>query len=272
MTASTVAAHKGTLGVRYEETRRRILEVIREATAADESAASRTVPACPGWRVRDVLAHLSGNCADIAAGNVAEAGTDAWTAAQVEGRRDLPLDLLFTESDEVGPALAATVDDFPGRYGEQLVADITVHEQDIRGALGVPGARDPRSLEVALDFLLCSIIGPGADALALEPLCIRTEERSITVGGGHSGGDEGVDPTAAIMAAIASPWPAPDGIAARPEAAATLQASSFELFRAFTGRRSPQQVRAMRWSGPCAAYEVLFGMWPFTQRSADLTE
>ena len=80
--------HKGTLGVRYEEARQRIVEVIREATSSDDAAAARPVPACPGWRVRDVLAHLCGNCTDIAAGNIDGAGTDEWTAAQVDARRD----------------------------------------------------------------------------------------------------------------------------------------------------------------------------------------
>ena len=66
--------HKGTLGARYEEARQRIVEVIREATSSDDAAAARPVPACPGWRVRDVLAHLCGNCTDIAAGNIAVGG------------------------------------------------------------------------------------------------------------------------------------------------------------------------------------------------------
>src|SRR5436305_1642837 len=98
-----VRMHKGTLGACYEQTRQRIVDVVRRATSIDETAASRPVPACPGWRVRDVLAHLCGNCTDIAAGNIADAGTDAWTAAQVDARREVPLAELLAESDEAGP-------------------------------------------------------------------------------------------------------------------------------------------------------------------------
>jgi uncharacterized protein (TIGR03083 family) len=265
--------HKGTLGICYEQTRQRIVDVIRAATSTDEAAASRPVPACPGWRVRDVLAHLSGNCTDVAAGNIADAGTDAWTAAQVDARRDLPLDELVAESNEAGPMLAAIVDDFPGRYGEQMVADITVHEHDIRGALGMPGARDSRSLDVGLDFLLCSIVAPGAAALGVAPLQIRTDNRVVTVGAGNGQDSQG-DPAAAIMAAIASPWPPDNGVppAAATGAGARLDATPFELFRAFTGRRSHRQVRGMQWSGDPAAYDALFGLWPFTRRDDDLRE
>src|SRR3954463_10944487 len=118
-----------TLGALYEQTRQRVVALVRDV-AADWVAASAVVPACAGWRVRDVIAHLSGMATDIESGNLDGAATDAWTAAQVDARRDLSLDDLLAESDDVGPRLAALLDDFPGRYGAQIVADITVHEHD----------------------------------------------------------------------------------------------------------------------------------------------
>ena len=45
------------------------------------------VPATPPWSVIDVLAHLTGVCADLVSGNVDDWADPAWTAAQVEGRR-----------------------------------------------------------------------------------------------------------------------------------------------------------------------------------------
>src|SRR3954451_14958598 len=94
------------LGSIYEDTRQRVIDLVREATVADLFAVASTVPACPGWRVRDVISHLSGLATDIASGNIDGAATDAWTAAQVQARRNLSVDELLAESDDVGPQLA----------------------------------------------------------------------------------------------------------------------------------------------------------------------
>jgi hypothetical protein len=69
----------GELGTVYEGGRRRILELVADL---DDRAVATPVPACPEWSVQDVVAHLTGVCADIMAGNVAGAATDPWTAAQ----------------------------------------------------------------------------------------------------------------------------------------------------------------------------------------------
>src|SRR3954451_10875709 len=130
-----------TLGALYEDTRQRVVDLIRETTVLDFFAAATPLPACPGWRVRDVIAHLSGLATDIASGNLDGAATDAWTAAQVDARRDLSLDDLLAESAGVGPRLAAFLDDFPGRYGAQIVADATVNEHLTSGGLRWPGIR-----------------------------------------------------------------------------------------------------------------------------------
>src|SRR3954469_1243781 len=190
-----------TLGALYEDTRQRVVDLVRETTLLDFFAAATPLPACPGWRVRDVIAHLSGLATDIASGNLDGAATDAWTAAQVDARRDLSLDDLLAESDDVGPRLAALLDDFPGRYGAQIVADVTVHEHDIRGALGRPGARDSAAVAHSVDFLLDTWAGPGARALGLPALHIRAGARSAVVGG-HDGPPTDAD--AAVRDALAT--------------------------------------------------------------------
>src|SRR3954452_7296218 len=208
MTDTATQAQLRTLGALYEETRQRLINLVREATFDDFFAASAPVPACPGWRVRDVIAHLSGLATDIAAGNIDGAATDAWTAAQVEARRDLSVGDLLAESDEVGPQLASFLDDFPGRYGAQVVADVAVHEQDIRGALRRPGARDSAAVAHCLDFLLATLVGPGARALGLPPLQIDVGTRRVVVGGSA---DTAADPTEAIQTALATwAWPPDD--------------------------------------------------------------
>src|SRR4051794_24878191 len=207
-----------TQGALYEDTRQRVVDLVRETTLLDFFAAATPLPACPGWRVRDVIAHLSGLATDIASGNLDGAATDAWTAAQVDARRDLSLDDLLAESDDVGPRLAALLDDFPGRYGAQIVADITVHEHDIRGALRRPGARDSAAVAHGVDFLLDTWAGPGARALGLPALRITAGRRSAVVGGhggaspggspGDSRGASPGDPTKAVQTALATwAWP-----------------------------------------------------------------
>src|SRR3954452_14145215 len=143
-----------TLGALYEDTRQRVVDLVRETTLLDFFAAATPLPACPGWRVRDVIAHLSGLATDIASGNLDGAATDAWTAAQVDARRDLSLDDLLAESDDVGPRRGRFLDDSPGRYGAHAVADITVHEHDIRGLVRRPSRRDSAAVSHVFESLL----------------------------------------------------------------------------------------------------------------------
>src|SRR5437764_9050737 len=218
MTDTVTTSALRTLGAIYEETRQRVVNLVREASYVDFFAASAPTPACPGWRVRDVIAHLSGLATDIASGNLAGQATAAWTAAQVDARRNMPLIDLLAESDEVGPQLASYLDDFPGRYGAQVAADITVHEHDIRGGLGQPGARDSAGVAHGIELLLTTFVGPGARALGLPTLHIRAGQRGTAVGGyAH----EATDPTAAIQSARATGTAPPDAAGA-PAATAPL--------------------------------------------------
>ena len=260
-----------TLGSVYEDTRQRVIALVRDAMVDDFFAAAAPVPACPGWRVRDVIAHLSGLATDIATGNLDGAATDEWTAAQVDARRNLSADDLLAESDEVGPQLASYLDDFPGRYGAQVAADICVHEHDIRGALQRPGARDSAAVAHGVEFLLTTFVGPGADALGVPSLHITTGVDNVVVGGSD---EPRTDATAAAQNALATwSWPpersAPDVVT---PSTPRLQASRFELLRAFTGRRSLEQVHRLDWTADPAPYDALFGLWPFSVPATALVE
>ena len=265
----TTATRLRTLGDTYEEARQRLVSLVREVTSVDTDAVDTLTPACPGWRVRDVLAHLSGLTADIESGNLDGAGRDAWTAAQVDTRRSWPLEELLAEFDDRGPRLAALLDDFPGRYGVQVAADIAVHEQDIRGALQQPGARDSRSVQHCVNFLIDTIIRPGAAAIGVLPLEIAAGGRTAVVGSSRGGSNA---PTEAIMAALASPWPPHDDEPPIAAGHARLSIDPFELMRAFTGRRSLAQVHQLDWTVDPEHYDALFGLWPFTPRPTDLLE
>src|SRR5215216_2435229 len=83
----------------YGALRTRVSDLVREA---DDEQLERHAPGAPEWRVRDLVAHLSGITADINAGNLEGVGTDAWTACQVDARRDWSMDRLLDEWDAEG--------------------------------------------------------------------------------------------------------------------------------------------------------------------------
>jgi hypothetical protein len=250
----------------YEATRTRIAGVVRDLVSHGRDPVSVQLSACPSWSVHDVVAHMAGGCADILAGNVQGAATDAWTAAQVDGRRGATVEALLAEWDDVGRQVAAIVDDFPGRYGSMAIGDLAVHEHDIRGAVRRPGARDSLAVALATDFLFAGIVQPGATALGLAPLEVRAGDWSWIVG---TGGPPSGDPEPAIAAALLSE----DGPStSNADPVGHVAADPFELFRAITGRRSPSQIRRFEWTVDPEPYLALFGLWPFTIRETDLVE
>lgn len=198
----------------YRDLRVRVSDLARDA---DAGALETVAPAAPEWRVRDLLAHLSGVCADITAGNLEGVTTDPWTEVQVDARGDWTIDRLLAEWDEQGAAVDALIPGFGAPLATQLLTDAATHEQDIRGGLGIPGARDADS--VALAF-------PGLVEYGLaEGLRVECDEGAFVSGGAD-------------------------------EAATSVRAPRFELLRAMTGRRSVDQICAFAWT-PEARPEAL---------------
>ncbi|MEA2478022.1 MAG: hypothetical protein QOC87_2221 [Actinomycetota bacterium] len=223
------------MGALYRETRTRIGEIV--LAAAGEGAGP--VPACPGWTIKDVVAHLTGVCEDILSGNIADAPSEPWTAAQVDRVRDVPLADLVARWGEAAAQVEPLTPMFPDRTANQWVADITSHEHDLRGALDVAGARDSAGVEVAVDFLALSFLAE-AKARSLPALSIVTEQKT---------------------------WSTKDaGPAAR------LSGSSFELMRALSGRRSIDQISALDWDGEAEAFSPAFEWGPFHPRDEALIE
>ncbi|MGH9027395.1 MAG: maleylpyruvate isomerase N-terminal domain-containing protein [Acidimicrobiia bacterium] len=190
----------------YRELRGRVSELAREA---DPEALETMAPAAPEWRVRDLLAHLSGVCADITAGNLEGVTTDEWTAAQVDARRSWTVDRLLAEWSEQGAAVDALIPSFPPPLATQLLTDGATHEHDVRGGLDAPGARDAAAVALAFPGLVEYGLGAG--------LHVECDEGTYI-----SGGENDAD--------------------------ATVRAPRFELFRAMTGRRSIEQIRTFDWT------------------------
>src|SRR5438552_16897596 len=119
----------------YRDGRQRVTDLVG---AIDPGVAATPVAACPAWTVHDVVAHVTGVCADILAANIAGVASDPWTAAQVAARRDRPLADVVEEWSQVPPPVEALASNFPGRTGVQWVTALTPPEHDVRRALQGP--------------------------------------------------------------------------------------------------------------------------------------
>ena len=67
----------------YDGTRVRVDELVRDAGVAVDTA----LPACPGWTVRDAVAHMVGLVHDIVDENTQAYASAPWTSAQIGDTR-----------------------------------------------------------------------------------------------------------------------------------------------------------------------------------------
>jgi uncharacterized protein (TIGR03083 family) len=205
----------------YESARHRIGELVKNGDA------DTPVPTCPGWTVKDLVAHLAGSLDAYTTGALEGATSPSWGDKQIEERRDRSLDDCLVEWEKSAQEPGGL---FDSQLGLVAVADVLAHEQDIRTALDRPGHRDGEgilaSVELALGFL-----DQKLQASDLPALRIETEDVEKTIGDG--------------------------------EPAGTLRTSTYELWRSLHGRRSRAQVRALDWSvDPEPWLEVIFLFGP----------
>ncbi len=202
----------------YHLVRRRIDALLRgRAEVAD-----LTVPACPEWTVRQVVAHLAGSAEAVAATGFDYVPTAAWTQAQVDRLDHHSIDeLLDRWARAVDPLAVRLIEDAPDRVAGQIVFDVLTHEHDIRGALGEPGSRaGDLGYRVALGFLAANYHRAFQRSGHLTMRLSTPSLGTVRLG----------DPTAAVT------LPA-------------LELSDFEALRAFGGRRSMRQLSALPWQG-----------------------
>ncbi len=235
----------------YEQARLRIAEL---ATHGPEAA----VPATPGWSVQDLVAHLTGLAADWVSGNLEAYASAGWTARQVEERSGRPLAEVLAEWESSAPRLGAILTE-PGAAGlpdplmtafgpvasaawpDMIVTDAAMHEHDIRGGLGEPGARTSHAVMLALRSHVGLLRFVGG-AFGLPPLVLHPTdgEREYRIG--------------------------------REEPQLALRATAFELFRATGGRRSLAQIAAMDWSDDPGEWLNHLVMPSYTAPEDDLVE
>ena len=217
----------GPAGLAYRDVRERISALVASAALTDTD-----VPACPGWRVHDVVAHCAGVCDDFLTGNLGEAGSPSWTAVQVEKRRERSTAEVLAGWNEEASQLEERLDAM-GPVSSQLLMDVVTHELDLREALGLDPGEAARSdaVTLGLGWLLERMVR-SATARDIAGLHLRS-----TDGRSWSSGDPAV---------------------------ATLSSDDLGLLRACTGRRNEAQLRAMDWEGDVDAALPAFTWGPFT--------
>jgi uncharacterized protein (TIGR03083 family) len=189
-------------------------ELIREL---EPGQLQRPVAGTQGWTVHDVVAHLAAVVTDMNSGILRGAGGPE----QVAARRDRPVHELLAEWEAGAPkyedALAAL-----GETGAALVVgDVWNHEQDVRGAVGIEGGRDPIAEQLAVAGYAPERGGQIVEA-GLAALRLRAGVDEWFLGEGAPG--------------------------------ATVTEEPYELARMLWMRRTPEQVRAYRWDGDPEPY------------------
>ena len=152
----------------YQDTKERVTSLV---TGLDDAALRTAVPACPGWSVRDVVAHLAATADDVGQGRLTGAPTDEETAAQIarfDGQQMSEIVAAWTDA-------AAHLDHLAeSRDFEPPVGDVTSHEHDVRAALGRPGARDSAAVHYSSNRLLINFRPPVPLRVTVDMLNIAT--------------------------------------------------------------------------------------------------
>ena len=147
-----------------------------------------------------------------------DVGSPQWTAAQVAQRAGRPIAEVLDEWRECVAGLDPTDD-------AGLVRDLLIHEADLSGALGMADAPPGQAVAWLVDFALGDL-GRRLDEAGLAGLRMVVDGKEHIVG-------------------QMPPGPA-------------VAATSWELFRSLTGRRSAAQVRRFVWDGDPEPYLVVW--------------
>ncbi len=206
--------------------------------ALDPADLARPVPATPGWSVRDLVAHLAGVSADALVGDVRPESAE-WTAGHIRDRSDLSVEQVVHEWLRAGPRVEEMLRTAPPLPAAMLLMDLTVHEQDLRSAVGEPPLGETQVLTLAAD-MLCRGLDRQLRERDLPPLHVTTPEGFTALAG-------------------------------RGEPGASVRAGLLEVTRALTGRRSAAQVRAYDWAGDPEPYLPVLSLFG-ELRSHDLVE
>jgi uncharacterized protein (TIGR03083 family) len=216
----------------WSRAQQRVIDLV--ADLPPERAELR-VPACPDWTVRDLLSHMVGLGVDVVAGDEPDDHNETWTGRQVQTRRGHDVAALVAEWQ----AVAGPLRDWMRANNVRPLGDVIIHEQDLRGALGVPGGQDSEGVRAIRERFAGGRFAPRvAD---LPPIALVGDTWTWVSRGSAE------------------------------EAEVVLRASDFDLARALVTRRSANQLRSWTVRGDVTPYLDAFAMLgPLP--SADLTD
>ncbi|GGG02744.1 hypothetical protein GCM10007304_16000 [Rhodococcoides trifolii] len=203
----------------WSRAQERVLDLVQSVPGDRWEA---TVPACPDWTARNLLSHMIGLNADVLAGEEADDHNADWTQKQVDDRQNATVEDLAAE----WRSLTDPMRTWMAENNTRPLGDAIIHEQDLRGALGVTGAQDSEGLQAMRDKLAD---GLGDAVKDLPPLELR----------------------GARWTWLSQPE------AGTPEV--VLSAPDFELIRALMTRRSEAQLRSWTVEGDIGPYLDHFG-------------
>ena len=224
----------GEYGQAYAEARQRVSELM---TSLSDDELTREVPACPGWRTRDVLAHLVGIASDTAEGKIEGAGSEEYTSRQIAERKDRSVPEMVAEWNERAPGFEEMLDSIHPAISGGIIGDLVIHEQDARGAVGKVGGREGLAFDLALDSQV-RFFGRRIKEAKLPTLEVRAGDKT---------------------------W-----VAGKEEVSGSVEADPFELLRGLSGRRTHGQIRAFAWSVDPGPYLPIFSMYGLP--GSDITE
>jgi uncharacterized protein (TIGR03083 family) len=214
----------------------------RMAAFVTDSSRDVVVPACPGWCVRDVLAHLCGVCEDWVNHRLDGYASEDWTSAQVERNAHLTCSQILVSWADSLAHFALLDEEFlgfpPARWA---LGDAVIHEADVRGALDSGRAPD------------------DAVVLALEGTMARWTHEVLS---------------RADVPALHVQCESHDWWLGEPEDldAVVVEAPLYEVFRSLAGRRTKDQVRAWSWSSDPDPYLRAGLPYPFHWTTTALSE
>ena len=214
----------------YLDSQRRVIDLISPLSADD---LDRRTPACPRWSVRDVLAHLAdGEVSFVDGGVTVPDGNPCFVGDEVGVAAGRSLAELVSRWQRHAPEL--TQIPLASQSWRVILHETLTHEADIRGAIGAP--RLPADALAAAWPLLTEVI--RHQLAPLGTVLLKLDEQPLMVG---------------------------DGL---PDVA--VEATLFDFWRAWFGRRSPAQIRGWVRAGDADRFARTLPLFP--ARQADLVE
>ena len=177
--------------------RRAFVEMVRgiEPTRLDDATW------CGEWRVRDIAGHLSAFVDvpfPVFMFNIARAFGNYDKASDRMARKQAtkPIEVLLN-TIETRATKESALSSFPA---EMTTADVTIHTEDVRRPLGLPGEPDPDAVAASLNFVATHKMGKAIiDPKKLEGLQLT----AVDLGWSHGSGQKVSGSGGAILLALA---------------------------------------------------------------------